>query len=207
MWCHICAGCPDAVPTHKLLFTFAKCRTLLSPAPKASSATAKKCCRIVGPPRRERHLTNGGCNGVPAPLTPVLSGNRRGFYPPVERAVVRTFSIDKMRPVCPVCNPGGDTPYPTGFPQPRCVDDHGKGLNGGDPKNVRQNLIETAADIVHHRWDIDAANDDDRCEHDNLKVVCEWSKIGLKKEDSSKDFSPSIICPLMLFIVNLPNCT
>ena len=128
------------------------------PAPKASSATAKKCCRIVGPPRRERHLTNGGYNGVPAPLTPVLSGNRRGFYPPVERAVVRTFSIDKMRPVCPVCNPGGDTPYPTGFPQPRCVDDHGKGLNGGDPKNVRQNLIETAADIVHHRWDIDAAN-------------------------------------------------
>ena len=29
MWCHICAGCPDAVPTHKLLFTFAKCLTLL----------------------------------------------------------------------------------------------------------------------------------------------------------------------------------
>ncbi len=69
--------------------------------------------------RRDRHLVNGGHNGAPAPLTPVLSCNRRGVFPPVERAVVRTFSIDKMRPVCPVCNPGGDTPNPTGFPQRR----------------------------------------------------------------------------------------
>eukprot|EP00095_Tigriopus_kingsejongensis_P007812 snap_masked-scaffold204_size260821-processed-gene-1.10 protein:Tk07812 transcript:snap_masked-scaffold204_size260821-processed-gene-1.10-mRNA-1 annotation:"neural cell adhesion molecule 2-like" len=31
---------------------------------------------------------------------------------PIERAVVRTFSIEKMRPICHVCNPGGETPYP-----------------------------------------------------------------------------------------------
>jgi hypothetical protein len=116
--------------------------------------------------RRERHLATGGQNGGPAPLTPVLSGGRRGFYPPVERAVVRTFSIDKMRPVCPVCNPGGDTPYPTGFPQ-RCCDEGaphaGQPANGGAPhagqpangdaRTVRKNLIETAADIVLHKWD------------------------------------------------------
>jgi len=29
MWRHICTGCPNAVPTHKFLFTFAKCHTLL----------------------------------------------------------------------------------------------------------------------------------------------------------------------------------
>lgn len=34
------------------------------------------------------------------------------ILPPVQKAVVRTFSIDKLRPVCPVCNPVGDTPYP-----------------------------------------------------------------------------------------------
>ena len=102
--------------------------------------------------RRERHLANGGQNGGPAPLTPVLSCSRRGLYPPVERAVVRTFSIDKMRPVCPVCNPGGDTPYPTGFPQrqPRCDQD----CVNGDAQKARKNLIETAADIVHHRWSV-----------------------------------------------------
>ncbi len=32
---------------------------------------------------------------------------------PVERAIVRTFSIDKLRPICPVCNPVGETPYPS----------------------------------------------------------------------------------------------
>ena len=77
--------------------------------------------------RRDRHLANGGQNGGPAPLTPVLPCSRRGNFPPVERAVVRTFSIDKMRPVCPVCNPGGDTPYPTGFPQRRCEDESHNG--------------------------------------------------------------------------------
>ena len=32
---------------------------------------------------------------------------------PVERAVVRTFSVEKMRPICPTCNPSGGTPYPS----------------------------------------------------------------------------------------------
>lgn len=35
---------------------------------------------------------------------------------PVERAIIRTFSIDKMRPICPICNPSGNTPYPTDNP-------------------------------------------------------------------------------------------
>ena len=43
---------------------------------------------------------NGGCGGVTGML-------------PVERAIVRTFSIDKLRPICPVCNPVGETPYPS----------------------------------------------------------------------------------------------
>jgi hypothetical protein len=41
---------------------------------------------------------------------------KTSIYPPVERAVVKTFSIDKMRPICPTCNPSGDTPYPPDFP-------------------------------------------------------------------------------------------
>ena len=46
------------------------------------------------------------------PLTP-QSYNNGAMYPPITRAVVKTFSIDKLRPVCPVCNPvGSDTPYP-----------------------------------------------------------------------------------------------
>ena len=40
-------------------------------------------------------------------FTPIQSN-----VPPIQRAVVRTFSIDKLRPVCPVCNPVGETPYP-----------------------------------------------------------------------------------------------
>ncbi|TRY71530.1 hypothetical protein TCAL_11940 [Tigriopus californicus] len=39
-------------------------------------------------------------------------GNGNSSMLPIERAVVRTFSIDKMRPICHVCNPGGETPYP-----------------------------------------------------------------------------------------------
>ena len=127
--------------------------------------------------RRDRHLTNGGHNGAPAPLTPVLSCSRRGVFPPVERAVVRTFSIDKMRPVCPVCNPGGDTPYPTGFPQRRCedavttttttVDGQVSNVLDARRSHVRKHLIETAADIVHHKWDAgDEENDrNGNCTH------------------------------------------
>ncbi|XP_040568747.1 roundabout homolog 1 [Lepeophtheirus salmonis] len=33
---------------------------------------------------------------------------------PVERTVIKTFSVDKKRPICPVCNPQGKTPYPRG---------------------------------------------------------------------------------------------
>ena len=48
------------------------------------------------------------------PLTPPIFNNsiQRTNVPPIQRAVVRTFSIDKLRPVCPVCNPVGETPYP-----------------------------------------------------------------------------------------------
>jgi hypothetical protein len=41
-----------------------------------------------------------------------FSQSSSSILPPVQRAVVRTFSIDKMRPLCPVCNPIGETPYP-----------------------------------------------------------------------------------------------
>ena len=47
---------------------------------------------------------NGFSNGY--------GGRGSGMMPPVERAIVRTFSIDKLRPICPVCNPAGETPYP-----------------------------------------------------------------------------------------------
>ena len=53
--------------------------------------------------------------------TTTTSSGRSGLFPgsnglPVERAVVRTFSIDKMRPICQVCNPAGTTPYPAENP-------------------------------------------------------------------------------------------
>ena len=32
--------------------------------------------------------------------------------PRIQRTVVRSYSIDKLRPRCYTCNPGGDTPYP-----------------------------------------------------------------------------------------------
>ena len=38
--------------------------------------------------------------------------------PPVQKAIVKTFSIDKLRPLCPVCNPVGDVPYPVGGGSP-----------------------------------------------------------------------------------------
>lgn len=43
------------------------------------------------------------------PNSPTASN---GKLPPVQKAIVKTFSIDKLRPVCPVCNPVGDVPYP-----------------------------------------------------------------------------------------------
>ena len=58
-----------------------------------------------------RYTSNGHTT---LPLLP--SPGRNGIYPPVQRAVVKSFSIDKMRPICPVCNPRGNTPYPPDFP-------------------------------------------------------------------------------------------
>jgi len=33
--------------------------------------------------------------------------------PGVQKTVVRSYSIDKMRPKCYTCNPTGDIPYPS----------------------------------------------------------------------------------------------
>lgn len=51
------------------------------------------------------------------PMTPPVSPQSATFYsnnglPPVQKAIVKAFSIDKLRPLCPVCNPAGDVPYP-----------------------------------------------------------------------------------------------
>ena len=53
--------------------------------------------------------------GASVPLIPNHSEST-SIYPPIERAVVKTFSIEKMRPICPTCNPSGETPYPPDFP-------------------------------------------------------------------------------------------
>jgi len=106
----------------------------------------KDVCSVC---QHQRHMENGQFNGSLTPISPVLSLNgRRIAFPPVERAVVRTFSIEKMRPVCPVCNPGGDTPYPSEFPQKHETNE--TLVNG---KGVERNIIQTAVDIVHHQWD------------------------------------------------------
>ena len=39
-------------------------------------------------------------------------GSGRDGGPGVRRAVVRSYSIDKLRPKCFTCNPRGETPYP-----------------------------------------------------------------------------------------------
>ena len=53
--------------------------------------------------------------GASVPMMPNDSQST-SLYPPIERAVVKTFSIDKLRPICPTCNPSGETPYPPDFP-------------------------------------------------------------------------------------------
>ena len=57
---------------------------------------------------------------------------------PVERAVVRTFSIDKMRPICPTCNPSGLTPYPTDNPLDEIVHQSSVLLINQPGKNQRK---------------------------------------------------------------------
>ena len=59
-------------------------------------------CRHVGIGDEVNGFSNGYGGG----------GRGSAMMPPVERAIVRTFSIDKLRPICPVCNPAGETPYP-----------------------------------------------------------------------------------------------
>jgi len=50
----------------------------------------------------QRKVSFRGCGCVSSP------GARQG----IERTVVRSYSIDKLRPWCSTCNPRGDTPYP-----------------------------------------------------------------------------------------------
>ncbi len=63
-------------------------------------------------------------NGSPSIVQRSSRSSTSPLMPPVQRAIVRAFSIDKMRPVCPVCNPVGDTPYPDDLPK------HTQRLNG-----------------------------------------------------------------------------
>ena len=58
------------------------------------------------------HIRNGGGGGGFVAGGGGGGGGGAGLLP-VERAIVRTFSIDKLRPICHVCNPAGETPYPS----------------------------------------------------------------------------------------------
>ena len=74
------------------------------------------------------------------PLTPpIFNPIQRTNVPPIQRAVVRTFSIDKLRPVCPVCNPVGETPYPLngGF----CTTPSPTNRNGGSCTPLKNGSI------------------------------------------------------------------
>ena len=60
----------------------------------------------------QRKVSFRGCGCVSNP------GTGQG----IERTVVRSYSIDKLRPRCSTCNPRGDTPYPS-----LVVDSHAAG--------------------------------------------------------------------------------
>merc|ERR1712008_479389 len=84
----------------------------------------------MGSFRETTHVENGSRKGSSGfcsecqierncsrPMTPPVSPQSATFYsnnglPPVQKAIVKAFSIDKLRPLCPVCNPAGDVPYP-----------------------------------------------------------------------------------------------
>ena len=51
----------------------------------------------------QRKVSFHSCNCYPDPSSP-----------DIQRTVVRSYSIDKLRPRCSTCNPRGDTPYPSG---------------------------------------------------------------------------------------------
>ena len=74
--------------------------------------------------------------------SPVLQRSSNSpLMPPVQRAIVRTFSIDKMRPVCPVCNPVGDTPYPDDLPK--------------HAKNNNRSAVSKNADCANGEHDVE----------------------------------------------------
>ena len=74
-------------------------------------------CSCGGYKRQQRSSQSPGFSNGTATLPLLPQGQRvNGIYPPVQRAIIKSFSIDKMRPICPVCNPAGDTPYPPDYP-------------------------------------------------------------------------------------------
>ena len=84
--------------------------------PQCRSYYQEQQLRVASLGRRRLHQphTNGDLNGFGGgPSQAVIVPGTAGGGLPVERAVVRTFSIDKLRPICPTCNPEGETPYPS----------------------------------------------------------------------------------------------
>lgn len=95
---------------------------------------------------------------ISRPNTPA-SHSINGSLPPVQKAIVKSFSIDKLRPLCPVCNPVGDVPYPTkdcslqrpnnNFSDPEVDpnEDEVKKLNS-ELEELQKCLINGAADLA-----------------------------------------------------------
>lgn len=100
--------------------------------------------------------------------------SQNGHLPPIQKAVVKTFSIDKLRPLCPVCNPIGDVPYPScsvaDLPSPPKLprnnnfsDDDAdaeevKKLNS-ELEELQKCLLNGAADLAAYETDPDAGKD------------------------------------------------
>ncbi|QQP35875.1 Hemicentin1like [Caligus rogercresseyi] len=66
---------------------------------------------------RLEHSSSSEAGGTPLlrqhqPCTHCSRSQLLSASSPVERTVIRTFSVDKKRPICPICNPLGNTPYP-----------------------------------------------------------------------------------------------
>lgn len=100
---------------------------------------------------------------------------QKNGLPPIQKAVVKTFSIDKLRPLCPVCNPIGDVPYPSScsvadLPSPPKLprnnnfsDDDAdaeevKKLNS-ELEELQKCLLNGAADLAAYETDPDAGKD------------------------------------------------
>lgn len=93
---NICPGCHNQRP---------------QPPPPPGSAMTPGAIRRMAQSNVD---LNGAARAPYSTSTMGPNGSSSGL--PVERAVVRTFSIDKMRPICGVCNPSGTTPYPAENP-------------------------------------------------------------------------------------------